>query len=95
MYDPPDKDPPTLIISPSSVTILYFAYAFLNGFTLSVIFVAYQLTSIVYAFFGTAALFGVLAFIGKNTTKVVCLAKGMSFPQRLTEFLQSYKKSTI
>ena len=56
-------------LSPTAVTVLYFAYAFLNGFTLSVIFVAYQLTSIVYAFFGTAALFGILAFIGKNTTK--------------------------
>ena len=56
-------------LSPTVVTILYFAYAFLNGFTLSVIFVAYQLTSIVYAFLGTAALFGILAFIGKNTTK--------------------------
>ena len=56
-------------LSPTVVTVLYFAYAFLNGFTLSIIFVAYQLTSIVYAFFGTAALFGILAFIGKNTTK--------------------------
>jgi len=56
-------------LSPTAVTVLYFAYAFLNGFTLSVIFVVYQMTSIVYAFAGTAVLFGVLAFIGKTTDK--------------------------
>lgn len=56
-------------LSPTIVTILYFAYAFLNGFTLSIIFVVYQITSIVYAFVGTAALFGILAFIGKTTDK--------------------------
>ena len=56
-------------LSPTIVTILYFAYAFLNGFTLSIILVVYQMTSIVYAFVGTAALFGVLAFIGKTTDK--------------------------
>ena len=56
-------------LSPTAVTVLYFAYAFLNGFTLSVVFAAYQITSITYAFFGTAALFGILAYIGKNTNK--------------------------
>ncbi len=58
-------------LSPTMVTILYFAYAFLNGFTLSIIFVAYQMTSIVYAFVGSAALFGALAFIGSKTKKDV------------------------
>ena len=56
-------------LSPTAVTVLYFAYAFLNGFTLSVIFAVYQMTSIVYAFAATAVVFGVLAFIGKNTDK--------------------------
>ena len=56
-------------LSPTAVTVLFFAYAVLNGFTLSVFFVAYELTSIVYAFFATSALFGVLAFIGYNTEK--------------------------
>lgn len=56
-------------LSPTVVTVLYFAYAFLNGFTLSVIFAVYEITSISYAFFGTAALFGILAYIGKNTNK--------------------------
>lgn len=56
-------------LSPTIVTILYFAYAFLNGFTLSVIFAAFELTSIVYAFAGTAVLFGALSFIGYKTKK--------------------------
>lgn len=56
-------------LSPAVVTILFFAYAFLNGFTLSVIFIAYEMTSIVYAFAGTAALFGILSLIGYKTDK--------------------------
>lgn len=56
-------------LSPTAVTVLFFAYAFLNGFTLSVIFAAFELSSIAYAFFGTAALFGVLAYLGYKTEK--------------------------
>ena len=56
-------------ISPAAVTILFFTYACINGLTLSVIFVAYEMTSIVYAFTGTAALFGVLSLIGYKTDK--------------------------
>ena len=56
-------------LSPTLVTILFFGYAFLNGFTLSVIFAVFELSSIVYAFAGTAALFGILAFIGYRTDK--------------------------
>ena len=56
-------------LSPTVVTILYFAYAFLNGFTLSVIFAAYELKSVTYAFVGTAVLFGALSFIGAKTKK--------------------------
>lgn len=56
-------------LSPTMVTVLFFAYAFVNGFTLSVIFFAYEMTSIVYAFFWTAALFGILAFVGYKTEK--------------------------
>lgn len=56
-------------LSPTMVTILYFVYAFLNGFTLSILFVAYTLSSICYAFVGTALLFGILAFIGYKTDK--------------------------
>lgn len=56
-------------LSPTVVTVLYFAYAFLNGFTLSVIFAAFEMTSIVYSFLGTAALFGILAYLGYKTDK--------------------------
>ena len=56
-------------LSPTIVTILFFGYAFLNGFTLSIIFAIFDLHSIVYAFGGTAALFGILAFIGFKTDK--------------------------
>ena len=56
-------------LSPATVTVLFFGYAFLNGFTLSVIFAAYEMCSIVYAFAGTSALFGILAFLGYKTDK--------------------------
>ena len=55
--------------SPTVVTVMFFGYAFLNGFTLSVIFAAYEMSSIVYAFAGTSALFGILAFLGYKTDK--------------------------
>ena len=55
--------------SPTVVTIMYFGYAFLNGFTLSVIFAAYELTSIGYAFAATSAMFGILSYIGYKTDK--------------------------
>lgn len=56
-------------LSPVAVTVLFFAYAFLNGFTLSVILAVFEISSIVYAFAGTAALFGVLSLIGYKTEK--------------------------
>ncbi len=56
-------------LSSTVVTILFFAYAFLNGFTLSVIFAAFELNSITYAFVGTSALFAVLAYMGAKTDK--------------------------
>ena len=49
--------------------ILFFAYAVVNGLTLSVIFLAFTASSIEQAFFATAAMFGVMAFIGKVTKK--------------------------
>lgn len=56
-------------LSPTAVTALFFAYAFLNGFTLSIIFAVYELSSIVYCFIGTSALFGILAYMGAKTDK--------------------------
>ena len=56
-------------LSSTAVTVLFFAYAFLNGFTLSVIFPVFELTSIAYAFTGTAAMFGILSFMGYKTKR--------------------------
>lgn len=54
-------------LSPIVVTILYYAYAMLTGLTFASIFAVFELQSIVYAFLGTAAVFGIMAYIGKNT----------------------------
>ena len=51
------------------VTVLYFGYAILNGFTFSVIFYVYELNSIITLFFVTAGMFGVLAYIGLKTER--------------------------
>lgn len=56
-------------MSPTVAGIVYFIYAFLNGVTLSSIFAMYELNSIVIAFVATAAIFGILAFIGYKTNK--------------------------
>ena len=56
-------------MSPTVAGIVYFVYAFLNGVTLSTVFAVYELNSIVLIFIATAAVFGVLAFIGYKTNK--------------------------
>ena len=55
--------------SPTAVTIMFFGYAFLNGFTLSTIFSVYDITTIGYAFAATAAFFGILSYLGYKTDK--------------------------
>ena len=49
--------------------VLFFSYAVVNGLTFSVIFLAYQLSSIVTIFLMTSAIFAVLSFIGAVTKK--------------------------
>lgn len=56
-------------LSPTVVGILYFVYAFLNGVSLSSIFILFDITSIGLIFVITAALFGILALIGYKTNK--------------------------
>jgi FtsH-binding integral membrane protein len=56
-------------LSPTAVTVLFFGYAFLNGFTLSVVFATFELSSIGFAFAATSALFGILSFIGYKTDR--------------------------
>ena len=56
-------------LSPTMVTVLYFAYAFLNGATLAIVFEVFEISSVIYALAGTAAFFGVLSYIGAKTQK--------------------------
>lgn len=56
-------------LPPLVVGILYFIYSMINGVTLSVIFVVFELTSILYLFGISALLFAVLGFIGYMTNK--------------------------
>ena len=54
---------------PTAVTALFYGYAILNGVTLSTIFRVYSLGTIGKSFVMTAALFGVLAYMGHSTDK--------------------------
>ena len=56
-------------MSPTTVTILYYSYAIINGITLSTIFIVYQLGLIGKSFLITTALFGALALYGYTTEK--------------------------
>ena len=51
------------------VGILYFVYAMINGVSLSVIFVVFELNSIVWLFIASAFLFGGMALYGYKTNK--------------------------
>lgn len=54
-------------LSIATATLLFIAYSIVNGATLSVIFMAYTMTSIASVFFITAGTFAVMAFIGYTT----------------------------
>ena len=54
-------------LPPTVVGILYFVYAFLNGFTFSSIFAVYEISSIMYVFLLTYILYAVLDFCGYKT----------------------------
>lgn len=56
-------------LSATIVTLLFFGYSILTGVTFSVLLAVYDITSIAYAFIASAAIFGALAYIGKNTDK--------------------------
>lgn len=56
-------------LSPTTVGILYFVYAMINGITLSTIFAVYELYSIIYLFVISALVFLVLSLIGYKTNK--------------------------
>lgn len=54
-------------LSLTSATLLFILYSVLNGATLSVIFLAYTMTSIATTFFVTAGTFGVMSIYGYTT----------------------------
>ena len=56
-------------LSSGMVTLLFFGYSMITGLTFSVIFAAFELTTIAYALFETSAFFGILAYIGYKTDK--------------------------
>lgn len=54
-------------LSIATATLMFIAYSIVNGATLSVIFMAYTMTSIASVFFITAGTFAVMAFVGYTT----------------------------
>lgn len=54
-------------LSATAATLLFVLYSIVNGATLSVIFLAYTMTSIASVFFITAGTFAVMTFIGYTT----------------------------
>jgi len=54
-------------LSPGMAIALFFVYAAVNGFTLSLIFLVYELGTISTAFFSTAAAFGAMTVLGYTT----------------------------
>lgn len=56
-------------LPPTIVGILYFVYAMINGVSLSVIFVVFELNSIIWLFVASAVLFGGMALYGYKTNK--------------------------
>lgn len=56
-------------ISYTTAQVMFYAYAIINGITLSTIFVVYDLGTIYTAFFTTAVAFGVMSIYGLVTKK--------------------------
>lgn len=56
-------------LPPVVVGILYFVYSMINGVTLAVVFVSFELYSVIYLFAISALVFGILSIIGYKTNK--------------------------
>ena len=54
-------------LSPMTAKVMFCLYSFLTGLTFSIIFVVYEMSSIIYVFGITAILFFIFAFIGAKT----------------------------
>ncbi len=55
-------------MSPTVAAVMFVVYSALNGFTLSYIFLIYELGAIYSAFFTAAALFGAMSLVGYTTS---------------------------
>ncbi len=56
-------------LSPVMATVMFLAYAVVNGLTFSVIFLAYSASAIATTFFVTAGTFGLMALVGSFTDR--------------------------
>lgn len=56
-------------LPPVVVGVLYFVYSMINGVTLAVVFVSFELYSVIYLFAISALVFGILSIIGYKTNK--------------------------
>ena len=54
-------------LSPAAAALLFFAYAALNGVTISLIFLIYTGTGIAISFFATASMFAAMTVVGYTT----------------------------
>ena len=70
----------------SKALTLFFIYSLINGITLSSIFYVYDLTSIIYVFLGSAAVFGIMSVVG-YTTKLDLSKLGVFIPIALISML--------
>lgn len=56
-------------LPPIIVAILYFVYSMINGVSLAVIFIRFNLSSIIWLFIASALLFGGMALLGYKTKR--------------------------
>lgn len=63
-------------MSAATAATLFYIYAFVNGLTLSAIFVVYEVTSIYAAFGVSCMVFGVMALIGSQTKRDLTNLRG-------------------
>ena len=54
-------------LSPAVAALIFFAYAALNGVTISLIFLLYTGTGIAFSFFATASMFAAMSVVGYTT----------------------------
>lgn len=86
-------------LPPTAVAILFFVYAVINGLTLSVIYYAFEMYSIVYVLFASAILFAVFAFIGsvlkKDISKIGTMLLGVVLVAVIISIINMFIGNTL